>query len=166
MKMTIRFIVFIFTITFSWLSLAADDKCINEKITQSKRTEPFSREGEVRCEGAGFSGNGNSNNANVSFSAAPNYQIVGNILIEDLSNNRGNYGSAEYIKDTTGRVTGVTVPISCASPNQTFGSGAWMKIRISGTVESFPTEEELNNIRQSCPDNIVDTPSPTPEASK
>lgn len=128
----------------------AFDDCVDNKIAAFNKIEDFSREGQVRCEGAGISGHGQSKNEYVSFSAAPGYQIVGNIVIDDLSRNRGNYGQAEYEKDNTGKVVKVTVPISCSSPNQHFGPGAWMKIRIKGKVELPPTDIDLKNIFRNC----------------
>lgn len=133
-------------------TLVADefDDCVDGKIKEFKNIQSFSREGSVRCEGAGVGGSGHSKNGVVTFSAAPGYQIVGNIEIDNLSQNRGNYGQASYETDDTGKVVKVSVPISCSSPSQMFGPGAWMNIRIRGRVELPPTEQELKSIFKSC----------------
>ena len=153
---TLLFIGFIVNITFCNLLLAdAFDECKNEKITTFKKVEDFSRDAEVSCEGAGISGVGHSKNGSASFTAAPGYQIVGNILIDDLSRNNGNYGEAIYDKDNTGKIVKVTVPISCSSPSKLFGPGAWMKIRIRGKAEITPTKDDLKTIYNNCSDKLM-----------
>ena len=132
----------------------AFDDCVDSKIAAFKKVEDFTREGKVRCEGAGISGHGDTKNDTVLFSAAPSYQIIGNVAIDDLSRNRGNYGQAVYEKNDTGKVIKVTVPISCSSPSQLFGPGAWMKIRIRGKVEIPPTEQDLKIIFRSCANKL------------
>ena len=74
------------------------DDCVDKKIADFKKVESFSRGGKVRCEGGGLNGKSDSKASKVSFLAAPGYQLVGNITIKDVSNNRGKYGPAEYEK--------------------------------------------------------------------
>ncbi len=128
----------------------AFDDCVDEKIREFKKIEQFMREGSVRCEGAGLSGRSHRKNGEVSFRASPGYQLVGSVRIQVLSSNRGSQDAAVYERDAQQKVVGVSVPISCESPSQLFGPGAWMHIRISGETERPPSEKELKQLFREC----------------
>lgn len=149
MATTVQLGVVLF-LSYSIANADAFDDCVDKKIADFKKIEDFSRDGKVRCEGGGLNGKSDTKESKVSFSAAPGYQLVGNITIKDVSNNRGKYGAAVYEKDATGKVVKVEVPISCSSPSKRFGPGAWMQIKISGKVELPPSEKDLKSIFKSC----------------
>ena len=126
------------------------DECISEK--KNSLIESFSAQGSVRCEGSGLSGRGDSNNSTVCYAAAPGYSIIGNVSIQDVSNNRGSYGQASYVNRTDGKpgVGQVCVPITCQSPNQPFGPGAWMEIKVNGNIVRDISDDEVARMTQQC----------------
>lgn len=140
----------ILSLSYGAANADAFDDCVDKKISEFKKVESFTRGGKVRCEGGGLNAKSDSKTSKVSFSAAPGYQLVGNVTIVDVSNNRGEYGPAAYEKDATGKVVKVEVPISCSSPSKRFGPGAWMQIKINGKVELPPSEKDLKAIFKSC----------------
>lgn len=147
--------ILIFLAVFSTQSYPSPfDECIAAKLKEAATIETFARDGKVRCEGAGFSASGRFQQAEVCFEAAPGWTIEGNVKIDIVSDNRGRAGHANYVKDAHDMVSRVCVPISCTSPSQPFGPGAWMAIRMSGTVRTIISSHDREDAVNFCLDTL------------
>ena len=130
------------------------DECVTSKLKETANVETFTREGRVRCEGAGFSASGRFQQAEVCFAAAPGWTIDGNVRIDIVSDNRGRAGQANYVKTSDDVISRVCVPISCKSPSQLFGPGAWMAIRLSGTSSKVVSDQDKEDATRFCLDTL------------
>lgn len=129
---------------------AAIAACVQTRTTALLRSDSFAAEGSVRCEGGGAFGNGQHRSSMAVYQAPPGFHIVGNVTTTDLSNNRGSYGAVSYVRDESQRATRVEVPISCRSPDQIGGPGAWMHVRLNGRIEAVLLPSDRASIEREC----------------
>ncbi len=150
-----RIIILIILMVFTSLSHSSPlDECLASKLKQTEKIETFTRDGKVRCEGAGFSAKGRFKQIEVCFGTAPGWTINGNVRIDIVSDNRGRAGQANYVKSSNNVITRVCVPISCKSPAQPFGPGAWMAIRLSGNVKKIVSNQDKEAAARFCLDTL------------
>lgn len=148
-----RITILIIMLAFSSSAYSSPlDECLASKLKQI--IEPFTRDGKVRCEGAGFTARGRFQQTEVCFGTAPGWTIDGNVKIDIVSDNRGNAGQANYVRSQDNVVTRVCVPISCKSPAQPFGPGAWMAIRLSGKVKKIASNRDKESATRFCLDTL------------
>lgn len=126
------------------------EECISARLVQIQEDQYFSRTGKVRCEGAGFFEGGKFRQSSVCFNSAPGWMINGNAKVRIVSDNRGRAGQVDYGRNEMGDVTQACVEISCKSPSQPFGPGAWMAIELSGSVKKILTEDDKEEATEYC----------------
>jgi hypothetical protein len=129
--------------------------CVEAHLAALRATQPFSTEGGVQCGGGGPLGRGETRTAPVVYQAPPGYSIDGNVAVTDLSNINGSYGPVVYGSDQ-GHVVSATVQVQCRSPDQPFGPGGSMHVRLSGSIEIPVPVPQAAAARETC----RNTPAP------
>ena len=94
-------------------------------------------------------GRGETRSALVVYQAPPGYSIAGNVAMTDLSNINGSYGPVMYGSDH-GHVVSATVQVQCRSPDQPFGPGGSMHVRLNGSIEMPVGAPEAAAAREAC----------------
>jgi hypothetical protein len=140
------------SIATSWCpALQADelDDCVANSQKQYEAPQSFAQPAEVTCPDGDVVGfppriRKNNRSAVATYTAPAGYIIenkaVQSIIIENVSQNDGSYGSPTISNDGTT----VSVPIACNGKNPTEGR-SWQNIVIRGTVVRNPTIEQLKN---------------------
>lgn len=126
-----------------------DAACIERLLAETRAAQEFSQEGGVGCPSAGISGRGVHRSRVVTYRAPPDYSIVGDVRVEDVSRIDGSYGAVEYVRED-GHVAEARVSVECRSESQMFGPGASMRIRLRGMIEKPVTDAVLADAEQRC----------------
>jgi hypothetical protein len=124
-------------------------KCLDDLVAKFQDRKPVSTRNEVRCEGGGTRGSGDTQEAVVALDAPPGYAFVGPPEIKDVRRSRGSHGALQFVsKDSL--TTGIRLPIRCESPSQVFGPGAWMGATLAATVERPISEGQHAAFSKQC----------------
>lgn len=124
-------------------------ECLAGSVARFQDRKTQEVRNQVRCEGAGVGGGGHSQSDVVAFDAPPGYVIVGRPEVLNVEESRGQLGDLQFIAED-GVVRGVRLPISCSSPSQLFGPGAWMRATLRSTIERPVQDTERARLRQEC----------------
>jgi hypothetical protein len=123
--------------------------CLTAALSRLQDRSTQDVRNQVRCEGAGVGGGGQTRSDEVAFNAPPGYVIVGRPEILDVHQSRGRHGDLQFVKE--GDATrGVRLPISCSSPSQPFGPGAWMGATVRSTIERPIQDTDRIRLQQQC----------------
>jgi Trypsin-like peptidase domain len=126
--------------------------CINARVALAN-SEKFSQAGGVRAAGSGPNLKAVSEEADVCYSAPPDYEIEGQIAIKDDGNNggRGSIGPVDYRKDASGRAVGACVKVKAWGEDKLFGAGGWQYVTLTGLIRKQAiAANQLSSARDFC----------------
>lgn len=124
-------------------------ECVSSALNRFQDRKTQDVRNQVRCEGAGAGGGGHTQTGVISYSAPPGYVIVGRPEVLDVHQSRGNQGALQFTQHG-GTTTGASLPISCSSPSQMFGPGAWMGATLRSTIERPIQDSDRTRIEKEC----------------
>jgi hypothetical protein len=123
--------------------------CVTSALDKLQDRQTKTVRNQVRCEGGGIGGTGQDLSGVVAFTAPPGYVIVGQPEIVDVHQSRGSQGDLQFTR-VGEATTGVKLPITCSSPAQVFGPGAWMGATLRTTIERPVQDSERARIQKEC----------------
>jgi S1-C subfamily serine protease len=126
--------------------------CVNTRLALAS-SEKFSQSGGVRAAGSGANLRPESKEADVCYSAPPDYEIEGQIVVKDEGNDggRGSISPIDYRKDASGRVVGACVKVKAWGEDRLFGAGGWQYATLTGLIRRHATgPNELSSAREFC----------------
>ncbi|MBP2305980.1 S1 family peptidase [Azospirillum melinis] len=128
------------------------NQCVRLKLKElAEQIRPIDAQGSVRCEGGGPLGRGDRKNSTVSIDAPPGYFIDGPARVTIQSDNRGSHTGPFYgMSSTTQLQTRAWIEISCQSPNQVFGPGAWYDTLLTANLKQIIDQPITDRIVAQC----------------
>jgi hypothetical protein len=130
--------------------------CVNARVALAN-SEKFSQAGGVRAAGSGPNLQAVSQEADVCYSAPPDYEIEGQVAVKDDGNNsgRGSIGPVDYKKDASGRAIGACVKVKAWGDDKLFGAGGWQYVTLTGLVRKQATDaNQLSSAREFCSNEL------------
>lgn len=123
--------------------------CLDRELAKVRTTEPFALEGGVTCRAGNFTNfscDREDKDHTVTYTARDGYVITAAALGVMSKTGRGSVGAFTWNGKTA------SAPVSCRGNGCDKGDREWSGIKISGTLERVPTEEDRKAAMNRCLD--------------
>jgi hypothetical protein len=151
-------LVFVVTLVASSGALAQTSKqliaaCVDRELAKVRTTEPFALEGGVTCRAGEVRDftrcDRQDKDQTVAYTARDGYVISAATMDVKSKTGRGSVGAFAWNDKSA------SVPISCRGNGCDKGDREWSRVKISGTLQRIPTEEDRTSAMNRCLDEVL-----------
>lgn len=126
--------------------------CVAEKLAKARKSDTFSVEGGVTCR-KGVIKNASCSKQNLANTVS--YKPPDGWAIKSASGDSTSKTDRGHTGQFTWDQRQASMPVSCNGNGCDKGEREWSKVRLSGTIERSPTEEERKNAMDQCLDELL-----------